>query len=73
MPRRINEIQLIHIAVRCCVIQGHALSFNRDAALALQIHRIENLLCHFALGQTTTVLNKAVSQCRFPVIDVRND
>ena len=73
MPGRIDKIKLVHLAVHSCVIQGHTLRLDRNAALALQIHRIENLLCHFALSQTATVLNKSISQCRLPMIDVRDD
>ena len=73
MPGRIDKIKLVLLAVHSCVIKGHTLRLNRNASLALQVHRIENLLCHFALSQTATVLNKSISQCRLPMIDVRDD
>ena len=49
------------------------MGFDRDAALALQVHRVENLVHHLALGQRPGVLEQAIGQRRFAVVDVRND
>ena len=44
-----------------------------DAALALEVHRIEDLFHHFALGQRAGDLEKPVRECRFSMIDVRDN
>jgi hypothetical protein len=47
--------------------------FDRDATLALQVHRVQHLRLHLALRQRTGGLEQPVGKCRFAVIDVRND
>ncbi len=49
------------------------MSFDGDAALALDIHGIEHLLLHFAHTQATAQLNHAVSQGGLTVINMRDD
>src|SRR5581483_4970360 len=44
-----------------------------DAALALEIHRVEDLRLHLALGETTAALDEAIRQRRLAVVDVRDD
>src|SRR3546814_6449995 len=55
------------------VIKRDAVGFDGDAALALEIHRIQHLGFHFTLGQTTTHLDKTVCQGRLAVIDMGDD
>ena len=43
MTRRVHQVQDIVLAVRGLVIQPHGLGLDGDAALALDIHRIEHL------------------------------
>ena len=49
------------------------MGFDGDAALALQVHRIEHLRHHFALRKRAGDFQQAVGQRRFAVVDVRND
>ena len=44
-----------------------------DAALALEIHRVEDLRLHLARLQGAGDLEKAVRQRRLAVVDVRDD
>src|SRR5690606_28259764 len=44
-----------------------------DAALALQIHGVENLSLHLAVGQSAADLDKAVGQGRLAMVDVGDD
>ena len=44
-----------------------------DAALALEIHRVEHLRLHLARLQRPGRLEKAIGQRRLAVIDVRDD
>ena len=44
-----------------------------DAALALEIHRVEDLRFHLARLQRAGHLEKAIGQRRLAVVDVRDD
>ena len=73
VPRRINQVQLVFVAVARGVVQADALGFDRDAAFALEVHRIEHLRAHFALGERARQFEQPVGQGGFPVVDVRDD
>ena len=70
MAGSINDIELIFLAVAGKVMKANGVGFNRNSALALQIHRIENLRRHFTFGQSPGSLKQPVSQRGFPMIDV---
>ena len=46
---------------------------DRDAALALEVHRVEDLRFHLARLERAGDLEKAVCQRRLAVVDVRDD
>src|SRR5580658_7725461 len=46
---------------------------NRDAALALEVHRIERLLFEVARGDGAGDLEQPVGEGRLPMVDVRDD
>jgi hypothetical protein len=46
---------------------------DRDAALALQVHRVEHLRRHLTHLERAGDLEKTVGERRFAVIDVRDD
>ena len=46
---------------------------NRDTALALEVHRIEQLVLLVAFVNRARRLEQSVRQCRLAVIDVRDD
>ncbi len=46
---------------------------DRDAALPLEVHGVENLVHHFALRQGPCVLEQAIGQRRLAVVDMRDD
>ena len=73
MPRRIDEIKVVHLPVARLVAQGCGLRLDGDAALALDIHRVKHLLFHLAVGQASAQMDDAVCQCGFAVVDVGND
>src|SRR5271154_7421754 len=54
-------------------MQANALRFNRDAALALEVHRIEHLCRHFAMAQRASEFEQTVRQRGLAVVDVRDD
>lgn len=73
MPRSIDQVQVVYLAVPCLVAQGSGLRLDRDTAFAFDIHRIEHLGFHFAIGQTAAKVDDAIGQGRFAVVDVRDD
>ena len=68
----IDKVKLIGLAVTSLIMQSYCLSFNGNTTFALDIHIIEHLRFHLTIGQTTTHLNKAVGECGFTVINMRN-
>jgi hypothetical protein len=73
VSRRINQIQTIRISIFRFVVQANAFRFDGDAALALQVHGVEELFVHFALRQRAGHFQEAVRQRGFAVVDVRDD
>ena len=73
VARRVDEVQLIHLAVVGAIVQAHGVGLDGDAALALQIHGVEHLLHHFALRQSAGGLQQTIRQRGFAVVDMRND
>src|SRR5207249_11892520 len=55
------------------VVHAHGVELDRDAPLALQVHRVEHLLAHQALVQGARELDEAVGEGRFPVVDMGHD
>jgi len=49
VARRVDQVELIILPVVSAIIQPDCMRFDRDPALALQIHGVEHLLHHFAL------------------------
>ena len=66
-------MQLIDLAVARLVSQRGGLGLDRDAALALELHRIEHLLTHLAVRQAAATLYEAIGERRLAVIDMRDD
>jgi hypothetical protein len=73
VPRRVDQIQPIRISIFCFVVQADAFCLDSDAALALEIHGIEELFVHLALGERAGHFEQAVGKRGFAVVDVRDD
>ena len=73
MAGRVDHVELVLVAIIRIVIQRHALGFNRDATLTLNIHGIENLILHFTFTETTAYLDKTISQSRFAMVNMGNN
>ena len=54
-------------------MEADAFGFDGDAALALQVHGVEDLLVHFARGERAGHFQQAVGERGFAVVDVRDD
>jgi hypothetical protein len=73
VARRVDQVQPVRKSVARDVSERRRLRLDRDAALALEVHRIEHLGLHFAIGQSATALDEPVGKRRLAVIDVRDD
>ena len=69
----VNEVELVFAGVAGGVVEADGFGFDGDAALALEVHGIEELGVHFALGERAGELEEAVGQGGFAVVDVRDD
>ena len=49
MPRSVDQVQLVRVAVIGFIVQANGVSLDGDPTLALQIHGVEDLVHHFAL------------------------
>jgi len=75
MAGRVDQVEDVILAVVGAVIEPHRLRLDGDAALALDVHRVEHLLLagHFAVAEPAGELDQPVGQRRFAVIDMRDD
>ncbi len=73
MPRRVDEVKVVHLPVARLVAQRGSLRLDGDATLALDVHRVQHLLFHLAIGQAAAQMDDAVCQCGFAVVDVGDD
>ncbi len=70
---RVDQVELIPVAVVGFVIEADGVGFDGDTALALEVHRVEHLGHHFALRESAGDFEKTIGQGAFAVVDVRND
>ena len=68
VPGRVDEVQLVALPEH-----AHRLRLDRDPALALELHRVEDLLAHLALRDGVGQLEDAIGERRLAVVDVRDD
>ncbi len=73
VPRGVDEVQDVVLPVLRLVVEPHRVLLDRDAALALQVHGVEELLGHLALGEGARALQEAVGERGLSVVDVRDD
>ena len=69
----IDEVQLVGLSVPRLIVQRDAVGLDGDTTLTLEVHRIQYLSGHFALGQATAHLDETIRQSRLAVIDMGND
>ena len=73
MPGRVDQVHLIGLAVVRLVFHAHRTRLDRDAALALEIHIVQQLFLHLALGHGLALLEQAVGQRRLAVVNMRDN
>ncbi len=69
----VDEVELVGLAVAGLVGDAHRLALDGDAALALEVHLVEELFLHVARGHRAGDLEDAVGQRRLAVVDVGDD
>jgi len=70
---RVDKVELVLLAVLGLVLDTDGLALDRDAALALEVHLVEQLLLHVARRNGPRGFEDAVGQRRLAVVDVRDD
>ena len=73
VARGVHEIELVGPAVARGVGKANRLSLDGDAALALELHRIEELVAHLARTHAAAALDQPVGQGRLPMVDMGDD
>ena len=73
MAGGVDEVEDIVLAVLGAVVQADGLRLDGDAALALDIHRIEHLLLHLARFEPAGGLDQPVGERRLAMVDMGDD
>ena len=73
MPGGVDEVEFVGFPVARGVGHGDGMGLDGDAALALEVHVVEQLVALVALGDGAGQLEEAVGKGGFSVVDVRDD
>ena len=73
VARRIDQIELIRLAIVGVIGHANGIGLDRDAALALDIHGVEQLRLHVAFVDGMGELEDAIADRGLAMVDVRND
>ena len=73
VPGRVDQVQHVLLPVVGVVGQPDGVRLDRDAALALEVHRVEDLRFHFTRLERPRDLEKPVCERRLAVIDMGDD
>ena len=69
----INQVENISLAILRLIVQPDSLCLDGNATLAFNIHIVEHLLGHVTQGNGIRILNQAVSESRFPMVNMGNN
>ena len=73
VPGRVDQVELVGLPVVGLVVHGHGARLDRDAALALELHVVEELRLHLPLLDGSGQLDQAVGERGLPVVHVGDD
>ena len=73
VARGVDEVEDVVLPVLRLVLEPHRVLLDGDAALALEVHGVEELLAHLALGEGPRALHQAVGERGLAVVDVGDD
>ena len=73
MTGRVDQVEQIIVAVLRVVDHADRVALDGDAALALEVHRVEHLLAHLLARERAGGFEQPVGERRLAVVDVRDD
>ena len=73
VARRVDEVQAVGEPIASRVVEPDRACLDRDALLALEVHRVEDLARHLPRVDRVGQLEQPVGKRRLAVIDVGND
>ena len=73
MAGRVHEVELVGLAILRGVGKAHGLRLDGDPALLLDVHVVEHLLGHLAVGQPPAMLDQPIGKRGLAMVDVGND
>ena len=73
MARRVHQVELIDPPVPRLVGKAHGLRLDGDAALALELHGVEDLVAELALLDPAAGQDQAIGERRLAVVDMGDD
>ena len=73
MPGRVDQVEVVDLPVFGLVLQRRRLRLDRDATLALDVHRVQHLGFHLAVRTGPATLNDPIRERALAVVDVGND
>ena len=73
VARGVDQVQVVGLAVARLVVDAHGLRLDRDPALALEVHRVEDLGAHVLRVHGAGQLEDAIGERRLAVVDVGDD
>ena len=73
VTRRVDQVELVVFPVLRFVAETDRARLDGDAALAFEVHIVEDLFLHLVQIKRPGLLEDAVGKRRFPVVDMRDD
>ncbi len=73
MAGGVDQVEDVMLAVARVIFEAHGVGLDGDAALALDIHRVEHLFLHLALLERPGHLDQPVGERRLAVVDMGDD
>ena len=70
MPGSVDQVELVNLAILRGIHHAHRMRLNGDAALALEVHRIQHLRLHLARRQRAGELEQTVGKRALPMINM---
>ena len=69
----VEQVELVGLAILRGIHHADGVGFDGDAALAFEVHGVEDLGLHLARGQRSGQFEQAVGERGLAMVDVRDD